>query len=92
MQKNRAPNHLEGAQLVNLPNFEEVLQKKAEVYTKKIQVRRGQTPGGPPCIRHCLRSSSIDFFFELKTKKNELNIQILVQTFFVVTLKISMLY
>jgi hypothetical protein len=36
MQENRAPNQLEGAQLMNLPNFEGVLQKKARVYTKKI--------------------------------------------------------
>jgi hypothetical protein len=48
MQENRAPNQLEGAQLMNLPNFEGVLQKKARVYTKKFQVRGGQGPAGPP--------------------------------------------
>jgi hypothetical protein len=48
MQKNRAPNHLEGAQLVNLPNFEEVLQKKAEVYTKKSKLGGARPLVVPP--------------------------------------------
>jgi hypothetical protein len=50
MQENRAPNQLEGAQLVNLPNFEGLWHKKAGVYTKKFQVRGGQGPCWSPPV------------------------------------------
>jgi hypothetical protein len=73
MQENRAPNQLEGAQLVNLPNFEGLLHKKAGVYTKFFQVRGGQGPAGPPlsppvCERTKLGSVSEHVMYFLRSK------------------------
>jgi hypothetical protein len=77
MQENRAPNQLEGAQLMNLPNFEEVLQKKAGVYTKNFQVRGGaRAPAGLPCLRHWTSCPQIKIVTS-KYCRNSYRVQIL---------------